>query len=1483
MRGARPTVPNAILVHPRYESREVLGEGAQGIVLRVVDREAPSRPLVAKVWRSHAAGDRVLSGEFALLARLRVRGLVRVHDFARDSRTRAPFVVEDFIDGPDAATWVGASSDAAASARLLGTMADVAAALAALHDAGFVHGDLKPEHVRLSLHDGSVRPQAVLLDLGSAVSRAHLAEESAAFTPAFAAPELRAGGRATSASDLYGLGALAWAIATGRPLAPVVSRGGAHPALRDRAGWVQPALADLVEALLAPHPRDRPADALEVLGRLGAVGNDARMPAQWALPPPLGREHELHVLQTPSRSGVRYVTGKSGAGKSHVLREAVTRALLAGQDARLVAFPADVRLAPRLVAYFRGADEAWPFTVRDHARSTSSGGGFDPGGHGRMLLALDDVQAAPRELFEALDGWRCRPKPGVQPEILASSMVAPEGAEVLNLGPLDCRAMADLCRTIGILEGDAIAHATRAADGNPGWLVASAGRVPLTRDTVLDRLRGLSPPAVACLAAIALCGGTAVAAVCNPAGIGELLEASLVTRKFARGSVSYALTSPAVAADLSAALATFEVADRAAEALLALEDADVPSLLAVARAPIPPALREALLERAAACARRECLQSEEADALLALAANPARRDVALLCRLERLTRDAGAGALHHNVLAWLDEAAERDPTARPLALRRRAERAARSGDTRAARSLAIQARDAARAIGDPEAEALALATMGAIALWRADWTDAEASLVDARTRLLTLEGADAEEVARVEHNFGVVALYRGRVAEATLAFERCLEKKRRIGDRAGVRACLLNLGLALGKAGNYDDAVRVLEEAIALARSLGQTAGRAWCLAARAEIEVRRGQPAPAERWIAEAEAIGDGAPPVVRADLLLLRAQVALLEGDGRGAVSAIARIDPRVRAEQALVDTRARVLEAEGHLATLPADRRRAARLAIDALRRARRAELPDLQAEALAAFRAARAKPRAAERAALRYPARVGDANGADDAHWQWLADLAGGRDVEEAALALARIVAVECGAERAFVAALDSAGHTTLAWGVDLDGIVLAMPERRLDAELARAALARQGAMYRRDVETQGGRGSRLAVAGPRVDDALRVLVVAEHRFVVGRFDAVRAEDTRRWVTLAAVLVRLAEAGDGSRSRKEAAQPIAAPSPGESRELGATTAAPLREPHRSFPSLLGASDPMRRALAKLDAAIEAELPVLLVGETGVGKELFARALHEHGRRASAPFVAVNCGAIPEALFEAELFGHARGSFTGAERARPGLIARAEGGTLLLDEVGELPLSRQVVLLRALETRRYRPVGSDEERAFDLRFVAATNRDLENAISQGAFRRDLLYRLNVVEIRIPPLRERPDDIPLLVRAFVKRAGSSAEIAPDALDALTAYAWPGNVRELEHLIQRLVASGVLVVRREHLPRALRSGAASPPKAGRSRRPAHEPPNEHAEVMRALERTRGNISQAARALGLTRQGLKKRMARLGIRSAAASGDGGVR
>jgi DNA-binding NtrC family response regulator len=226
-----------------------------------------------------------------------------------------------------------------------------------------------------------------------------------------------------------------------------------------------------------------------------------------------------------------------------------------------------------------------------------------------------------------------------------------------------------------------------------------------------------------------------------------------------------------------------------------------------------------------------------------------------------------------------------------------------------------------------------------------------------------------------------------------------------------------------------------------------------------------------------------------------------------------------------------------------------------------------------------------------------------------------------------------------------------------------------------------------------------------------------------------------------------------------------------------------------------SILGEHPSMQRLAKTIMQVAPSRATVLIHGESGTGKELVARAIHYGGPRAKGPFAVVNCAAIPEPLLESELFGHVRGAFTGATRDKDGVIMRASGGTLFLDEVGDMPMRMQVDMLRVLQERRLRPVGGDEERAFDVRFIAASNRPLKALVAAGLFREDLYYRLSVVEISLPPLRERVDDVPLLcdhfLRAFAKRDDLPAKrLTLDAMRRLQHYHWPGNVRQLEHVL---------------------------------------------------------------------------------------------
>jgi two-component system response regulator AtoC len=307
------------------------------------------------------------------------------------------------------------------------------------------------------------------------------------------------------------------------------------------------------------------------------------------------------------------------------------------------------------------------------------------------------------------------------------------------------------------------------------------------------------------------------------------------------------------------------------------------------------------------------------------------------------------------------------------------------------------------------------------------------------------------------------------------------------------------------------------------------------------------------------------------------------------------------------------------------------------------------------------------------------------------------------------------------------------------------------------------------------------------------------------------------------------------------------------------------------------MVAKSEPMRRILALVAKVADYKTTVLITGESGTGKELIAQAIHHSGCRAGRPLVSLNCAALPETLLESELFGHVKGAFTDAVRDKAGLINEADGGTLLLDEIGEMPVSLQVKLLRVLQEEEVRPVGGTTSRKVDVRVLAATARDLEREVAAGRFREDLFYRLNVLPIHIPPLRQRPEDIPPLVAHFVakydRRLGLEVEgLSPAAMSACLAYGWPGNVRELENAIERaLVLAETRTVSRDNLPPAV----AGTPEAAPTGLSVKENVRalERQLIVRALEKSGGNRTHASRLLQISHPCLLSKMRDYGIRA----------
>ncbi len=313
-------------------------------------------------------------------------------------------------------------------------------------------------------------------------------------------------------------------------------------------------------------------------------------------------------------------------------------------------------------------------------------------------------------------------------------------------------------------------------------------------------------------------------------------------------------------------------------------------------------------------------------------------------------------------------------------------------------------------------------------------------------------------------------------------------------------------------------------------------------------------------------------------------------------------------------------------------------------------------------------------------------------------------------------------------------------------------------------------------------------------------------------------------------------------------------------------------------KRFDQMLGTSLAMHKLYDQLVRIADSEASVLITGESGTGKELVARAIHEKSRRCEQPFVAINCAALPDALLESELFGHAKGAFTDARSARKGLFLEAEGGTLLLDEIGDFPMTTQAKLLRALEEQRLRPVGGDQEIPFDVRILSATNRDLETAVEEGRFREDLYFRINVIQVEVPPLRSRGSDVLLLSQYFIELFAARAAkkvtgLSNKVAEKLMAYSWPGNVRELRNVIERAVALtryGSLAV--DDLPEKIRDYRSSHVLIG-----GNDPTDlvsleevERRYILHVLQAVGGNKTLAARVLGLDRKTLYRKLRQYG-------------
>ena len=510
----------------------------------------------------------------------------------------------------------------------------------------------------------------------------------------------------------------------------------------------------------------------------------------------------------------------------------------------------------------------------------------------------------------------------------------------------------------------------------------------------------------------------------------------------------------------------------------------------------------------------------------------------------------------------------------------------------------------------------------------------------------------------------------------------------------------------------------------------------------------------------------------------------------------------------------------------------------------------------------------------------------------------------------------------GGERGFLLQSDTpiSGEATLssldAMGVrvarSFDGADIALPRTRVSLGIVRRVLESGEALVSLDA-AQDERFEEYAsieelqlksvICLPvRVDGEVRGVLLVDNRLKQGAFEEEDLEIAELFADQAAVALQNSRRADElklhaeriEQSRKEIVAlnaELGRKVRDQGAELAVARASLGRERGRGdYGTIIGASDAIRRIFADLDRIVESALPVLITGESGTGKELVARAIHKNGARAKRPFVSENCAAIPETLLESELFGHAKGAFTGAHRAKKGLFEAANGGTLFLDEIGDMSPAMQKKLLRVLQEGEVRPVGSDKLVKVDVRLLAASHRDLAAHVAEGTFREDLYYRIHVLNVEVPALRDRVDDIPLLAEHLLARAareaGREAPTLPhEVTAALCAHDWPGNVRELENEMRRLVVLTPDRVELASLSKAVLEGSDTGKEGERTLLVEGDLRATIAEFERsaiegALAQAEGNKSQAGRALGISRFALQRKLDKFGLDGGESSKSG---
>lgn len=1591
LENAQNAPVNRRVILGRYELLHPLGAGGSATTFAAFDRIANQSVALKLLHPETPELADAIRLEFDLLRSLRHPNLTPVFDFARSTADGhlLCLLTSELVDGVPLHRSVRSFRD------VRRPLADVLAALAALHAAGYRHGDVKADNI-LVRPDGS----AVLIDLGCARRFGPIGDVVCG-SPDHLAPELRSGQRADARADLFALGITLRLLST---------------SLRKRPDH---RLVELIDRLTESQPSDRPAAAIDVLPMIGV--RDAFLAGEPVPDRFVGREASI-ALAARVLDGLRanepgprclLLRGRPGSGKSRLLREIKW---MAQRDGLVFETDPSRRGAiPELLAW--ASDTAIP--PEDIAAVVSTGERLSERGYPTVLVVDDIHRLADHQARLLLALVRSLLPSGSLLVVAATArdeaIALTRNTHVETVGPLDASALRswlpDLssagCSRLLAATGGYPAHvrARVASAGNAGELeralvagqgpaVSSMGDVRLDESEAAvlallcaspdpvraDRLRELGafeevavelarrgwiePDGASWKLACAGERGSIERAVgqrylerahvelaswCqqrlaqpdtsqpersfwNARHVGHLVGGNRVSEA---EELFVAFASEAHLAPAAWAAAASLLADRSsrgdvAAAVIAIERGAGFAVRAAERA---RSLLDSASASASACDRvrlelAECLRvTGELDEAVAVLESLWRdaRNAAVAVSMSRCQLKRGA---YGDALTW------------------------------ARRGLELAQ--------DPEVRVDALVSAGLACSYQGRPGEARSLLEDAAG---LVDGADGRRVVRVEGARGLAAFHAGELAIARESYARVLAVAEEAGAVDQVATAALNLGTALHQGGEHEAALRAYERGWRVALGLGQATTCAVLQFDMAKAWVDLGQNDRAIKAAEECERLAVAAGvPMLGPACATVRAEVSLVRGDGErarvllegaraeferdGSVrehaevliqladvelssgrSERARVHAdaaeRVLGQDAALDVRLRVGLIRARAGLLEGRVREVIELLEGVQSDAAKAGLFELHAEMDGVLSAAWSKlastvlsdkhrNRAAEhweRMAVRLPDSERDAfrrhprrrdvfdakpvqgrePGEARGRLEHLVELA---KRVNSSLELSKVLsramdaAIELtGAERGFVLlAADDGGGLEVAASRNVD-------RRQLEGE---APLAFSRSIAERVVATDVPVVTADAQVDPRFrteasvhamhlrsvvclpirsPEAVLGALYLDNRLSRGRFGESDLFVLRAFADHVAVALtnarlhqelqrRTEELAEQKRAVEALARGQAERIDRLEEQVRDSVAGRVHE--YPYTDIVGTSAPMRSMFDLLDRVVGSMLPVLIEGESGTGKELVAKAIHAHGPRMGGPWVAINCAAVPEGLLESELFGHEKGAFTGADRARIGLVQQAQRGTLFLDEIGEMPPSTQVKLLRVLQEREVRPLGSKKSVRVDFRLVSATNRRLGEQVELGQFRQDLYYRIAVVVVKVPSLRERLSDLPMLVERIRGRLEQQTgkpvpPLTGQAMRRLSEHAWPGNVRQLENVIARAaVICSTDRIRAVDLELEPSAGV------GCSNTRADYRERERERILTALEDNRWNVSRASRLLGIPRPTLYRRMRELG-------------